>query len=439
MRTGLLPILFLLLIPGGGGVYSQTAVAGPAATCPILKKEKSIISNRLTKAVGTLLKDSAGVGSNAKYSGAVALVVYKGNVIYHQAVGQAQQMWLDEKGRLVEHESPRLMQPDTLFDLASVTKVAATTTALMRLVSEGQLSLDDTLGEHLPEMVGTDKADITLRQLLTHRSGLWQWQPSWLFLNEQKPDVVDYLAGLPRRYPIGERRAYSDFGFILLGKVIERVTAVTLDQYVSRHIYQPLGMADTQYRPPARLKQRIAATSHGNPFERKMIKTGKPYPMARPIPDEQEFDYRQYTLVGEANDGNAYYGLNGVAGHAGLFSTAGDLAILGQTLINGGCYGKARITDRETVKVFFQTPFDDNQAHGYWASTSPDGAKVYWHPGFTGTQFLIQPQDELVVILLTNRQHPALPDKTEGYPSVKPVWQAVLDRVYSVLALSENG
>ncbi|ALT00574.1 hypothetical protein AT746_19510 [Lacimicrobium alkaliphilum] len=382
------------------------------------------------------MEDHAGTEENDLYTGASLLIAHQGRVLYQRAFGYARAFTLQEDGRLVRLAKPVPMSQDAVFDLASVTKVAATTVSVMHLVSEQKLALDARLGALIPEFAQTDKADITVQQLLTHRSGLWQWQPTWLYLQNQE-NIVDYIAALPLRYAPGERRAYSDLGFMLLGKIIEKVGGMPLDDFVKQHIYHPLAMKDTGYRPGPQLKQRIVATSHGNPFEQKMVATGKPYPLAQPLPEPPFTAYRDYTLVGEANDGNAWYGLGGVAGHAGLFSTVGDLAVLGQTLLNGGGYGDYRLTDSDTLQTFLQTPYDNNQALGFWKNTDNTGLS-YWHPGFTGTQFLIQPENELIIILLTNRQHKGLDPDSGRYPNLTPIWQELVSLVTKAVVRKEH-
>jgi serine-type D-Ala-D-Ala carboxypeptidase len=386
--------------------------------------------------ISTLIENHAGTEENDLFSGATLLIAHQGRVLYQRAFGYARAFTLQEDGHLTRLANPVPMSKDSIFDLASVTKVAATTVSVMHLVSENKLALDARLGALIPEFAQTDKADITVRQLLTHRSGLWQWQPTWLYMHS-KADIVDYIAGLPLRYAPGERRAYSDLGFMLLGKIIEKVAGMPLDDFVQQHIYRPLAMKDTGYRPAEAPGKRIVATSHGNPFEQKMVATGKPYPLAQPLPETPFSAYRDYTLVGEANDGNAWYGLQGVAGHAGLFSTAADLAVLGQALLNGGGYGNYRLTDRETLQSFLQTPYDDNQALGFRKNTD-EKAVSYWHPGFTGTHFLIQPEGDLIIILLTNRQHKGLNADNGRYPNLNPIWQQLVRLVTKAVVRKEH-
>jgi CubicO group peptidase (beta-lactamase class C family) len=317
--------------------------------------------------------------------------------------------------------------------MASVTKVAATTAAVLKLVDEGVLRLDNTLGEWIPEL-GPDKAPITLRQMLTHRSGLWEWQPTYLHGRNQA-DVLQFLAGVPLRYEIDTGRRYSDIGGGMLpGVMIERATGQRLDDYLRAEIYGPLSMTDTDFTLDAVPRSRIAATSFGNPYEYRMIETGSPYPVADTGRAEDFDGWRDYTLVGETNDGNAWYGWQGIAGHAGLFSTARDLAIYGQTLNNGGGYANAQLASAETVSSFLVEPSDSGQAVGFWTrrlpgtSSLPVSERGYGHGGFTGTEFLFDPSRDLVVVLLTNRQHPG-----ETYRSISSVWSGVLQRVMAAL------
>lgn len=383
------------------------------------------------EALDAFVASRAGLGVSTPtrlYAGAVVLVAYRGQIVHEAAVGYAQTY--EGTQPLAD---PREMTTDTIFDLASVTKVAATAAGVLKLVDEGVLSLDDTLGEWLPEL-GPDKAPITLRQLLTHRSGLWEWQPTYLH-GRNEDEVLDFLATVPLRYGIGTVRRYSDIGGGMLpGVMIERATGQRLDDFLRSEIYEPLGMTDTAFNPDPALRYRIAATSFGNPYEYRMIDTGSPYPVAD-TGHAADFDgWRDYTLVGEVNDGNAWYGWQGVAGHAGLFSTARDLATYGQTLNNGGGYGNVQLASAETVNSFLVEPYDSSQAISFWSrqlpgtSGLPVSARGYGHTGFTGTNFMFDPSRDLVVVLLTNRLHPG-----ETYRSVSSVWTGVLQRVLAAL------
>jgi CubicO group peptidase (beta-lactamase class C family) len=372
------------------------------------------------RAIDEAVAARAGTAGDARYTGATVLVAHRGHVVHAAAFGDAEAFALVD-GEVEALDEPRPTQLDTIFDQASITKVAATTAAVMQLVDARELDLDDRLGDHLPAFDADGKGDITVRQLLTHRSGLWEWQPTWMY-GQGRDEVLAYLADLELRYGIGEGRRYSDIGFMLLGAIVEEVTGEPLDVHVRERVHAPLGMDDARFTPDETLRGRIAATSHGNPYEYQMVDTGSPYPVGDVDPDD--FDgWRSYTLVGEVNDGNAWYGWQGVAGHAGLFATAHDLGVFAQTLVNGGGYGDHTLASSDTVETFLATPYDANQAHGFWPNRlSPAGVSGgYGHGGFTGTEFLFDPDRELVVVLLTNRQHLGQP-----YTGIAPVWNEVV-------------
>jgi CubicO group peptidase (beta-lactamase class C family) len=311
------------------------------------------------------------------------------------------------------------MATDTVFDLASVTKVVVTTTAIMRLVAEGAVVLDQRVGEFLDEFVDSRKAAIRLRDLLTHRAGLWEWWPLYVEATN-RDDAVRAAAELPLRYPVGEGRHYSDLSMILAGAVVEIVTGERLDAYAQRAIFGPLGLSDTSFEPRTDEWVRCAATSLDDAYEQHMLATDEPYPTGK-RPDDFT-GWRTHTLVGEVNDGNAHHALGGVAGHAGLFSTATDLARFSRMLMGRSTSGLDLPED--LVAEFASPGVDDGQGLGFWTNRWDEaglGPGGFGHGGFTGTQFLVDPAADLVVVLLTNRTHRPLP-----YPSIVPLWRDVL-------------
>jgi CubicO group peptidase (beta-lactamase class C family) len=317
------------------------------------------------------------------------------------------------------------MSVRTIFDLASMTKVVATTAAVMLLVESGRLALDDSLGALLPEFAEGDKAAITVELLLTHRGGLWQWQPAWRH-RDSGGGILAWLAELPLRYPVGARFAYSDLGFMLLGEIVARISGLGLAEFVQRELYAPLGMTDTGFLPERRLRRRMAATSQGDAYQRRMAETGRPWRIVRKPPLQPWPDYRTHFLLGEANDLNAHAGWGGVSGHAGLFSTALDIARFAQLLLNGGCYGRHRLLSSQTVERFLQTPHDSGQALGFRRlRLRRSGVSFYGHPGFTGTRLNFAPELGLSVVLLTNRVHRA-DTETLKYPAVDSISDALL-------------
>lgn len=299
------------------------------------------------------------------------------------------------------------MSEDTVFDLASLTKVVATTPAVLQLVEAGEISLESPVRAILPEF-GDDR--VTIRHLLTHTSGLPAWRP--LYIDHRGWEAyLRAIGSTPLEREPGTQVVYSDLGFILLGGIVQRVTGLTLPDYCRTAIFEPLGMAETGWLP--QLPQaRIAATERGNATEYGMA-GARAGDFAR---------WRQEILWGEANDGNAYYGLDGVSSHAGLFGTAADLAAYARAWLGGG----GPILSRQTVRLATQslTPgMADNRGLGWQKPTAerlpakPQSCgellspAAFGHTGFTGTSLWIDPQLGFFIILLTNRLHP-VPKRT---------------------------
>jgi uncharacterized protein YbbC (DUF1343 family) len=302
------------------------------------------------------------------------------------------------------------MRVDTLFDLASLTKVVATTTAAMILVDEGRLDLDARVRDYLPRFVGANKQKVTVRHLLTHSSGIDWWAPLFRELNGKK-GYLERIQAMPLVSEPGEKTLYSDLGVLLLGEILERVAGVPLERFVAERLFAPLAMAETRFRPPAELRARIAPTERD--------------------------EWRGRIVHGEVHDENAF-ALGGVAPHAGLFSTAGDLARFAQMMLWKGHYDHRRIVARTTVERFTRragvVPGSD-RALG-WDTKSLAGSSAgtlfspssYGHTGFTGTSIWIDPERELFVVLLTNRVHP-----TRENRKIFQVRPAVADAVVRAL------
>jgi CubicO group peptidase (beta-lactamase class C family) len=374
--------------------------------------------------------------------GAVILVARNGELLLHRAHGFAQIMELQlgtahREGAtdpyIVAQQAmrrPRPMTPSTVFDLASVTKVMATTMALMLLVDRGQVALDAAAHVYLPEFRGISKDYITVRHLLTHSAGLAQWQPIYYSATNSE-ESYRTIREMPLEWGVGEARHYSDLGFMLLGYLVERVTGVPLDRFVAEELYEPLGLKQTGFRTPGCTdcpQGPFAATSHGNPYEFRMVHdtsfgytySGDPYSWN---------GWRRYTLVGEVNDGNAFYAHGGVAGHAGLFSNATELARLLELLLNGGELEGRRFVSPETVAIFLE-PTEYGQALGWQTpSWAPPGS--FAHTGFTGTFVIGIPSEGLAVVLLTNRQHFGVGSDTR-YPDLGELQQQVVETVLGV-------
>ena len=364
--------------------------------------------------------------SNDITPGAVVLVAKSGKVVKESAYGDAQKY---DMGMLLEN--PRKMKKKTMFDLASLTKVMGTTQGIMKLVSDGELSVNDRVAKYIPNFASNGKDDITIADLLTHTSGLTPWQPTY-FHAKNSEEVLNYINALPLEYETGTDRRYSDFSFMTLGFIIEEISGEKLDDYLQKNIYEPLKMKDTMFTPSDHLDDKIAATSWGNPFEYKMVDDPD---FGYNVPERAEDfgRWRTETLVGEVNDGNSFYANEGIAGHAGLFSTARDLAVLGQAMLNGGSYGKVKLYDQEVIKDFI-TPQRFGQGYGWelnksWYMGEKHSEKAFGHTGFTGTQVIFDPVYDLQIIVLTNKQNNG-PLETGSYPSTGGLSKQIANIVY---------
>jgi CubicO group peptidase (beta-lactamase class C family) len=312
--------------------------------------------------------------TDSAFPGAVAVVGNRRGILLEHSVGQ-----LD-----VADSTP----PDarTLWDMASLTKVVALTSVLMTLVESGKLQLDAPIQRYVPEFTGRWKGRVTVRHLLTHTSGL----PSWRPLYKETTSAADALAlaiATPLDTVPGVRMVYSDLGAIILGEMARRVSKSPLDRYATERIFGPLGMTETFFRPDSSVYGRTAPT---------------------------EIDpWRQRHLRGEVHDENAY-ALGGVSGHAGLFSTARDLARLAQAYLNGGTLDGRRVWSQRTIDLFtrVQNPAVSHRALGWETANGANSggrfmsASAFGHTGFTGTSIWIDPENDVFVILLSNRVNP---------------------------------
>lgn len=390
----------------------------------------------------------AGWVASGRIPGAVLLVVRDGQVALENLYGWARlneygdgEYGASAAGEFRPSAFRRLADPvpmtsATVFDLASVTKVMATTFAVMLLVDRGAMDLDAPVSRYLPDFRGGGKDAVTVRHLLTHRSGLLQWVPTYYHASD--PDgAYAYLRDLPLGWAVGEGRHYSDLGFMVLGRLVEQVAGMPLDVFLGRELYGPLGLVATGFRrrgaggPPqgrpakdgAASSGPFAATSLGNPYEHRMVHDSTFGYLIRG--DAHAWDgWRRYTLSGEVNDGNSWHAFGGVAGHAGLFSTARELGVLVQLLLDRGERGGRRFVDAGTVDAFL-APTGDGQALGWQVPAyAPPGS--FAHTGFTGTWALGVPSRRLAVVLLTNRQNVGV-DARGLYPDVGPLQRAVAE------------
>ncbi|HEX8473405.1 MAG TPA: exo-beta-N-acetylmuramidase NamZ domain-containing protein [Pyrinomonadaceae bacterium] len=345
--------------------------------------------------------------------GAVVLVGRRGRAVWRKAYG----------ARAVV-PARETMTTDTIFDVASLTKIVATATSIMILVERGELRLADPVSRYLPELKDETRQRITIEQLLMHRSGYapdFDLRESWTGADE----ALKRLYTERLRYQPGTRFVYSDIGLIALGEVVRRVSGQPLDEFARRNIFEPLRMRDTGFRPRRELWPRIAPTE--------TVRTMRSY--LGGLPDASNAEGERM-LRGEVHDPTANR-MDGVAGHAGLFSTADDLAIFCQMILNGGQYGGVRILSPLGVATMTRprAVTDEGEARGIgWDITSSFSSNrgdlfplgSFGHTGFTGTSMWIDPASETFVVFLSNRVHP------EGKGDVG----ALRGRIASIVAAS---
>jgi serine-type D-Ala-D-Ala carboxypeptidase len=326
------------------------------------------------------------------FPGAAVVVGRRGAIVWEKGYGSAD--W--------GFGLPTVDARTTMYDLASLTKVIATSAAAMVLYDRGKLKLDAPVSRYLPEFRGGDKGRVTIRDLLTHRSGLPAGRDLKGAHNARRARKL--VLSTPLEAPPGYRTEYSDVGADVLGFVIEAIAGEPLDQFVNRTVYRRLGLSNTLFRPGRDRRARIAPTENYPP--------------------------RGYPLRGEVHD-DAAYALGGVAGHAGLFATASDLAVFAQMMLNGGKYNGVRIVSDSTVKRFTERTAG-SRALG-WDTCIGGGScgfhlgpRSYGHTGYTGTSLWIDPDSRVFVIVLTNWVHAA--------PSARVAPIAVLADVRSDIA-----
>jgi CubicO group peptidase (beta-lactamase class C family) len=308
------------------------------------------------------------------YPGAAVVVGRKGASVWQKGFGHLS--W--------SASSAPVEADNTIYDIASLSKVVGTTTAIMLLYDEKKVDLDAPVFRYLPAFSGGLKDKVTVRDLLTHRSGLPAGRDLWRKARSPR-EARDMVLATPLEYRPNEGYIYSDLGADLLGMIVEEVSGQRLDVYLTRRVFAPLGMHDTFYRPADSLRYRVAPTEVTPP--------------------------RGYPLRGEVHDENAY-ALGGIAGHAGLFSTAADLSIFAQMMLNGGSYDGVQILSDSTVALFTRRTAGHralgwDTADGDYGSGKYLTERAYGHTGYTGTSIWIDPDREMFVVLLTNRVHAA--------------------------------
>ena len=340
--------------------------------------------------LSTLLTEHIKAGD---FPSAVYIVAKNGAVVFAGALGDA----VVEPYRIAN-------KFDTIYDVASLTKPLVTGLLCSLRVELGEVTLDSAISHYLPEFDRTDKQMITIRELLTHSSGLPAWRPLYILADNEPDRAIGAIASLDLEYAPGSRVLYSDLGFITLGVLLERLTGKRLGEMAQHEIFTPLKLENTFFNPEMALQTGIAASESGNAYERDMCEqTGAGVYQ----------DSRQRIIWGEVHDGNAYF-LGGAAGHAGLFSTAQDTLVLAQQFIADF----STLLNPETCQLFrvnMTANLEEARSLGWQLASSKDSTAglslppdSFGHNGFTGTSLWIDAGHGRVFILLTNRTHARL-------------------------------
>ena len=351
------------------------------------------------------------------FPSAVFLAAEKGEIILHEALGYA----------VVEPEKIEA-KIDTIYDLASLTKPLVTGLLCAKLIESGEINISDKIGKYFKEFDTAEKGAISLGDLLTHTSGFPAWKPFYLISNF-KSEISNIIAAEPLVSPNGKRVVYSDLNFLMLASIVKKVCGKTLDEIFNEKIVRPLHLKDTYFNPPIKLRDRIAASENGNAYEKQTcIELGYfPQPTAasekfgvpnlvgdtfakKPAEAGTPNEIRIRQIWGEVHDGNAYF-MGGVAGHAGLFSTAEEVFKIAQQFLPN----YTTLLKPETCKIFrtnYTKGMNEARSIAFQLAETKDStagtkmsAESFGHLGFTGTSLWIDPVKERVFILLTNRTH----------------------------------
>nr|HPN38590.1 glycoside hydrolase family 3 N-terminal domain-containing protein [Melioribacteraceae bacterium] len=310
------------------------------------------------------------------FPGAVLTIGYKGKLIYEKAFGHYTYEKNSEK-----------VNTSTIYDIASLTKVVGTTPAVMLLVQQGKINLEDKVSKYIPSFASNGKDKISVKNLMLHNAGL----PSFINFYENcktKEDAYKLIDDLSLSYEVGTKTVYSDLSMIIMQRIIEKVSGESLDKYLKNNLFDVLGMNNTLFNPSKKLTKQIA-------------------------PTEIDKNYRKKLIQGGVHDENAFF-FGGVSGHAGLFSSAHDLAIYVQTLLNGGYFANKKIFDKELINNWTDKEYTNSERGYGWDVKSGNkpscgnkfSNKSFGHTGFTGTSIWVDIERDLFVILLSNRVYP---------------------------------
>lgn len=334
------------------------------------------------------------------FPSAVYLVAEKGEIVLRGALGFA----------VVEPEKIEA-RTDTIYDLASLTKVLVTGLLCAKLIERGEINLSDKISKYFDEFDTSDKREITIENLLIHSSGFAAWKPFYLTAESERRNTgfaLQEIAATTLENPLNSKVVYSDLNFLTLTFLLENIYGKSLDEIAREEIFAPLNLKNTFFNPPESLRKEIAASEKGNEFEKNTcIELGYVQPRADAGGSDK---FRNYRIWGEVHDGNCYF-LNGVSGHAGLFSTAEETYLIALQFLPDS----TKLLKAETCSLFRQNltkGLNEARSIAFQLASTKDstaGAALskdsFGHLGFTGTSLWIEPVSERIFILLTNRTH----------------------------------
>ncbi|MDQ3714272.1 MAG: serine hydrolase [Acidobacteriota bacterium] len=331
------------------------------------------------------------------FPSAVYLVAEKGKIILQDALGFA----------VVEPEKIQA-KVDTIYDLASLTKPLVTGLLCAKLIEREEINLAGKIADYFEEFNTNEKREITIENLLTHTSGFHAWKPFYLITNF-KSKIPNLIAAEPLENPPNKRVIYSDFNFLILGFLLEKIHSESLDNIAQKEIFTPLKLENTFFNPPKQLLKQIAASENGNYYELQMAKE-KGFNVGQKQVQNPKSKIQNRTVWGEVHDGNCYY-MNGVSGHAGLFSNAFETFKMAQQFLAN----QTKLLKPETCDLFrtnFTKGFNEARSVAFQLAETKDSTASlalskgsFGHLGFTGTSLWIDPSTERIFILLTNRTH----------------------------------
>ncbi|MFN2746328.1 penicillin binding protein PBP4B [Bacillus sp. z60-18] len=432
-----------LILPSSVSAETTIAKDRQQQTYPTLKKakqpEEAGFSSEKLKQVDDLIEQDISKG----FPGAALIIIKDGKIVKKEAYGYKQKY-----NGLNPLKHPRKMKTNTMFDLASNTKMYAVNFALQHLASSGKLDLNAKISRYIPEFkdrpedIIKGKNRIRVIDLLHHTAGFpasWNYydpKTAGRLYSQTREKTLSFLSKTPLAYEPGTKQLYSDVDYMLLGLVIEKITGQPLDHYTENRLYRPLGLRHTMFNP---LKKgfkpaQFAATElMGNTRDGTVW-----FP-----------NIRTYTLQGEVHDEKAFYSMEGISGHAGLFSTVDDMAVLLQVMLNGGGYGEERLFSKRIIAQFTK-PSKTDATYGLgwrlngntdmeWMFGKHASSRAYGHTGWTGTVTIIDPAYQLGIVLLTNKKHSPVidpaknPNQFEGDLFSTGKYGSVITAVYEAL------